>query len=260
LFGTAGRRLLVPTSISSDAHLTPPTTRSATARPPPSRQKFCVRLPDSHKHSKRERETHTSHRKPIEVPHSKTAGLRMCPRVCQEALVPEVGDQIQVAATKVDQATRSGVVTDVRGRMITVQWATGDQSVFVPAPGTLTVLGRADTRPRRTTGSARASRSARRATPTRPTTTKKPLAKKTPVPKPAKKAAAKATARKAPARKTPRKVAAKATARKAPARKTAKKVAAKATARKAPARKTAKRPTAQRRTTVTRKAARSRVR
>jgi Domain of unknown function (DUF1918) len=173
--------------------------------------------------------------------------------------VPEVGDQIQVAGTKVDQATRSGVVTDVRGRMITVQWATGDQSVFVPAPGTLTVLGRADTRPRRTTGRARASRSARGAIPTRPTTTKK-AARKTPVPKPAKKAAAKATARKAPARKTPRKVAAKATARKAPARKTPRKVAAKATARTATARKTAKRPTAQRRTTVTRKAARSRVR
>ena len=57
--------------------------------------------------------------------------------------MPEVGDQIQVAGTKVDQVTRSGVVTDVLGRMITVQWATGDQSVFVPAPGTLTVLGRA---------------------------------------------------------------------------------------------------------------------
>ena len=139
--------------------------------------------------------------------------------------MPEVGDQIEVLGTKVGQATRSGVVTDVRGRMITVQWATGDQSVFVPAPGTLTVLGRANTRPRRTTGSARTSKRARRTIPFRPSTTKK-----------------------------------KATVRKAPARKTTKKGVAKATARKAPARKTTKKSTARRRTTVTKKAARRRVR
>ena len=63
----------------------------------------------------------------------------------QEALVPEIGDQIQVMGTKVDQASRVGVVTKVRGGMVTVQWATGDQSVFVPGPGALTVLGRAKT-------------------------------------------------------------------------------------------------------------------
>ena len=55
--------------------------------------------------------------------------------------MPDVGDQIQVMGTKVDQPTRSGVVTDVRGRMVTVQWTTGDRSVFVPGPGTVTVLG-----------------------------------------------------------------------------------------------------------------------
>jgi len=128
--------------------------------------------------------------------------------------VPVVGDQIEVAGTKVDQPTRSGVVTDVEGRMITVQWSTGEQSVFVPAPGTVAVVGRAG---------ARASRSARGTVAARPAK-KKPATKK--------KAARKAPARKAPARKAP--------ARKAPARKPATKRATKATPRKAPARKPAK--------------------
>ena len=150
--------------------------------------------------------------------------------------MPEVGDQIEVAGTKVDQAPRRGVVTDVAGRMLTVQWATGDQSVFVPAPGTLTVLGRADAKRSRTNVSARASRSARGAIPVRPSTTRK-----------------KKAARQAPARKTAKKGVAKRVPRKAPVRKTAKKRAAKKTARKAPVRHTAKK-------RVAKKAARKRVR
>ncbi len=57
--------------------------------------------------------------------------------------MPEIGDRIQVMGTKVDQATRDGVVTKVRGGMVTVEWATGDQSVFVPGPGALSLVGRA---------------------------------------------------------------------------------------------------------------------
>ena len=95
--------------------------------------------------------------------------------------MPDVGDQIQVMGTKVDQPTRSGVVTDVRGRMVTVQWTTGDQSVFVPAPGTVTVLGRA---------------SAKRA-PVRKKTPRKSVAKAT-TRQPAKKVVTKATGRNAP--------------------------------------------------------------
>ena len=125
--------------------------------------------------------------------------------------MPEVGDQIQVVATKVNQATRSGIVTDVRGRMITVQWATGDQSVFVPAPGTLTVLGRAATRTRSTAGRATKSRGAKGAVPARPSTTTKKAARKAPVRKPTTKGAAKATTRKAPVHKPATKGASKAT-------------------------------------------------
>ena len=59
---------------------------------------------------------------------------------CQEALVPDIGDEIQLAAAKVGQASRTGVVTDVQGRMITVQWPSGETSRLFPAAGTLTVV------------------------------------------------------------------------------------------------------------------------
>jgi hypothetical protein len=165
----------------------------------------------------------------------------------EEGLVPEVGDQIEWVATKVDQGSRRGVVTAVRGRMITVRWASGDQSVLVPGPGTLTVLGRAGTGPLRANLRPKATRGAKAATPARRSTIKK---QKAPVRKTTKKEVATATAKQA----TP----------KAPIRTTTKKGVATATAKqatpKAPVRKTTKRPTAQRRTTATKKAAPRRVR
>src|SRR5687767_9206719 len=53
----------------------------------------------------------------------------------------EVGDRVELASAKVERRPRSGVVTAVRGRMITVRWDTGEQSTVVPASGTLSVLG-----------------------------------------------------------------------------------------------------------------------
>jgi hypothetical protein len=164
--------------------------------------------------------------------------------------VPEVGDQVQVVGTKVEQAPRSGVVTDVRGRMITVQWATGNQTVFVPAPGTLTVLGRADVRRPGMNVGATAARSARGAISARRSTTTKKAARKTAVRK-TKKGAAKKAARNTAIRKT-KKGAAKKAARNTAIRKT-KKGAAKKAARKGAVRKTAKK-------RVAKKAARKRVR
>jgi len=52
-----------------------------------------------------------------------------------------VGDRVELASAKVERGPRSGVVTAVRGRMITVRWDTGEQSTVVPASGTLSVLG-----------------------------------------------------------------------------------------------------------------------
>jgi hypothetical protein len=51
----------------------------------------------------------------------------------------EVGDRVLVE--KVGTLTRSGVVTAVEGRLITVRWDSGAQSVFIPSAGSLRVTG-----------------------------------------------------------------------------------------------------------------------
>ena len=53
----------------------------------------------------------------------------------------EVGDRVLVESEKVGTLTRSGVVMAVDGRLITVRWDSGSQSVFVPSAGSLWVMG-----------------------------------------------------------------------------------------------------------------------
>jgi hypothetical protein len=53
----------------------------------------------------------------------------------------EVGDRVLVESEKVGALTRSGVVTAVHGRLITVHWDSGSESVFVPSAGSLQVTG-----------------------------------------------------------------------------------------------------------------------
>ncbi len=53
----------------------------------------------------------------------------------------EVGDRVVVESEKVGTLTRSGVVTAVDGRLITVRWDSGSQSVFIPSAGSLRVTG-----------------------------------------------------------------------------------------------------------------------
>jgi Domain of unknown function (DUF1918) len=53
----------------------------------------------------------------------------------------EVGDRVLVESEKVGAVTRSGVVTAVEDRLITVRWDTGSESVFVPSAGSLQVTG-----------------------------------------------------------------------------------------------------------------------
>ena len=53
----------------------------------------------------------------------------------------EVGDRVLVESEKVGTLTRSGVVTAVEGRLITVRWDSGAQSVFIPSAGSLRVTG-----------------------------------------------------------------------------------------------------------------------
>ena len=47
----------------------------------------------------------------------------------------EVGDRILVESEKVGSVTRSGVVTAVDDRLITVRWDSGSESIFVPSAG-----------------------------------------------------------------------------------------------------------------------------
>jgi hypothetical protein len=53
----------------------------------------------------------------------------------------EVGDRVLVESEKVGTVTRSGVVTAVEDRLITVRWDSGSESVFVPSSGSLRVTG-----------------------------------------------------------------------------------------------------------------------
>jgi Domain of unknown function (DUF1918) len=53
----------------------------------------------------------------------------------------EVGDRVLVESEKVGSAIRSGVVRAVDGRLITVRWDSGSESVFVPSAGCLHVTG-----------------------------------------------------------------------------------------------------------------------
>jgi hypothetical protein len=53
----------------------------------------------------------------------------------------EVGDRVLVESEKVDTVTRGGVVMAVEGRLITVRWDSGSESVFVPSAGSLRVMG-----------------------------------------------------------------------------------------------------------------------
>jgi hypothetical protein len=56
--------------------------------------------------------------------------------------MPEVGDRVRVASTKVSQAPRDGVVTGVVGQLLRIRWSTGEESTVVPGPGAVAVIGK----------------------------------------------------------------------------------------------------------------------
>jgi hypothetical protein len=58
----------------------------------------------------------------------------------------EIGDRIAVEAVKVGREPRAGVVTHVAGAMIGVRWDDGNVSSFIPASGSLRIVGRAGKR------------------------------------------------------------------------------------------------------------------
>jgi hypothetical protein len=77
----------------------------------------------------------------MEPPIVGTLGVAWFRHHPEEATMVEVGDRVLVESEKVGSVTRSGVVTAVEGRLITVRWDAGSQSVFVPSAGSLHVTG-----------------------------------------------------------------------------------------------------------------------
>jgi Domain of unknown function (DUF1918) len=57
--------------------------------------------------------------------------------------VVEKRDRVVVESEKVGERPRTGVVTAVHGRMITIQWDTGGESSLIPQAGSLHIEGRA---------------------------------------------------------------------------------------------------------------------
>jgi|SRR6516165_6551404 hypothetical protein len=105
----------------------------------------------------------------------------------------EVGDRVRVQSRKLGQAVREGVVTEVLGNLLRVHWSTGEESLFTPGPGSITVVGKVRVRASKTTSSKKVG----------PASTKKTAAKAVAKKKaaPAKKKAAPAKKKAAPAKK-----------------------------------------------------------
>ena len=55
-----------------------------------------------------------------------------------------VGDRVRLESRKLGQVVRDGVVTDVVGQLLRVQWSSGQESTFTPGPGSITVVGRTE--------------------------------------------------------------------------------------------------------------------
>jgi len=105
----------------------------------------------------------------------------------------EVGDRVRVQSRKLGQAVREGVVTEVRGHLLRVRWSTGEESMFTPGPGSISVVGKVRVRTSKTTSSKQARTSSSKKTATKAAATKKAA--------PAKKKAAPVKKKAAPTKK-----------------------------------------------------------
>ena len=86
-----------------------------------------------------------------------------------------VGDRIRLSLNK--GTDREGVVTGVTGSMLRVRWSSEEETSVVPAPGTLTVLGRSGGK---ASGPRKKAAGSRKATDTRTSATKNVPSKKAP--------------------------------------------------------------------------------
>lgn len=61
----------------------------------------------------------------------------------------QVGDRVIVESEKVGRQPRTGIVQEVKGSLISVKWESGEESMFVPASGSLRVVGHQETKPKK---------------------------------------------------------------------------------------------------------------
>ena len=94
--------------------------------------------------------------------------------------MPKVGDRVRVRSRKIGQVVREGVVTQVLGHLLRVQWSTGEESTFTPGPGSLTVVGRSRSASKK---AAVADSTKKRATTGNKKTAKKSVTKKNAAPR-----------------------------------------------------------------------------
>jgi len=67
-------------------------------------------------------------------------------------MVVNAGDRVEVESERVGHLPRTGVVTGVRGALVTVRWDDGHDSTFAPLAGSMRVTRRADSSAQRKTG------------------------------------------------------------------------------------------------------------
>jgi hypothetical protein len=145
--------------------------------------------------------------------------------------MPEVGDRVAVASNKMGTPPREGIVRAVSGRMVSIEWSNGGQTMLTAAPGSIQVLGRSRARkaaPAKAAGAKKASAPAiRKVSPAKKAVPAKKAGARTNKTSPARPAAAKkatTAAKKAPTKTAPAKKAPSraVTVKKAPAKKAAK--------------------------------------
>jgi hypothetical protein len=53
-----------------------------------------------------------------------------------------VGDKVRISSRKIGQGPRDGIVTGASGPMLRIRWSTGEESSFIPGPGSVMVVSR----------------------------------------------------------------------------------------------------------------------
>ena len=62
----------------------------------------------------------------------------------------EIGDRVLIESEKLGVEPRAGVITAIEGTIVHVRWDSGRESSFIPAAGSMAIVGHVPDRPTRT--------------------------------------------------------------------------------------------------------------